>query len=54
MFDAAGRARRNKPIDEVVRVLRPGRRLVIADMPGTRKYHARLAELGMIDIKGGP
>ena len=45
-----GRARREKAIDEAVRVLRPGGRLMIADMWATRQYRAWLEELGMSDI----
>jgi arsenite methyltransferase len=45
-----GRAGREKAIDEAVRVLRPGGRLLIADMRGTRQYQARLAKIGMSDV----
>src|ERR1700752_545031 len=40
-----GRAGREKAIDEAVRVLRPGGRLMIADVRATRQYQARLAEI---------
>jgi SAM-dependent methyltransferase len=46
----AGRASRDKAIEEAVRVLRPGGRLLIADLWATRQYRTRLARLGMIDI----
>lgn len=45
-----GRAGREKAIDEAVRVLCPGSRLMIADVRATRQYQARLAELGMSDV----
>jgi len=45
-----GRAGRDRAIEEAVRVLRPGGRLMIADIWSTRRYCTHLAELGMIDI----
>ena len=45
-----GRAGRDRAIEEAVRVLRPGGRLLIADIWATGRYRARLAELGMIDV----
>jgi ubiquinone/menaquinone biosynthesis C-methylase UbiE len=45
-----GSAGREKAIDEAVRVLRPGGRLVIADVRATRQHQAQLAELGMKDV----
>jgi SAM-dependent methyltransferase len=45
--DQAGR---NKVIDEAVRVLRPGGRLLIADLAGARQYQSRLKEQGMGEI----
>ena len=44
---ATGRA---TAIDEAVRVLRPGGRLLIADLSNTRAYATRLVELGMSEI----
>jgi ubiquinone/menaquinone biosynthesis C-methylase UbiE len=41
---------REKAVDEAVRVLRPGGRLMIADIRGTRQHEARLAKLGMSDV----
>src|SRR5262245_19133771 len=43
----AGRAR---AILEAVRVLRPGGRLLIADIRGTRRHEQQLASLGMLDV----
>jgi arsenite methyltransferase len=45
-----GRAGRDRAIEEAVRVLRPGGRLMIADIWATRQYRTHLARLGMIDI----
>ncbi len=42
-----GRAGREKAINEAVRVLRPGGRLMIADIRGTRQHQVRLAKMGM-------
>ncbi|HEY1376088.1 MAG TPA: methyltransferase domain-containing protein [Gemmataceae bacterium] len=44
------RAGREKAIDEAVRVLRPGGRLMIADVRGTRQYQGRLVRVGMRDV----
>ncbi|MEO5799797.1 MAG: class I SAM-dependent methyltransferase, partial [Gemmatimonadales bacterium] len=44
------RAGREKAIDEAVRVLRPGGRLMIADIRATGQYQARLAAIGMGDV----
>jgi SAM-dependent methyltransferase len=45
-----GRAGRDRAIEEAVRVLRPGGRLLIADIWATGRYRARLVELGMTDV----
>jgi SAM-dependent methyltransferase len=50
IHNISGRAGRDKAIDEAVRVLRPGGRIMIADMRGTSQYQERLAELGMTEI----
>jgi ubiquinone/menaquinone biosynthesis C-methylase UbiE len=41
---------RKQAIDEAVRVLKPGGRLVIADFHETQRYGERLGELGMTDV----
>ena len=50
MHNVNGRAGRDKAIEEAVRVLRPGGRLLIADLWGTRQYAAHLTKLGMLDV----
>lgn len=47
-------AGRQLAIDEAIRVLRPGGRLVIADIMRTRDYARRLAELGSTDVVRRP
>ena len=44
------RAGRDKAIEEAVRVLRPGGRLMIADIRATRQYQQHLARSGMNDV----
>lgn len=44
------RTTREKAIDEAVRVLRPGGRLLITDVRATRSHERRLRELGMSDV----
>ncbi len=50
IHNISGRAGREKAITEAVRVLRPGGRLMIADVRGTRHYQAQLAKLGMSKV----
>jgi SAM-dependent methyltransferase len=50
LHNIKGRAGRCQAIDEAARVLRPGGRLMIADLWATRLYRARLADLGMVDV----
>ncbi len=45
-----GPAGRQKAVDEAVRVLRPGGRLLIADIRVTSQIEAHLARLGMSDV----
>src|SRR5215510_13821428 len=42
---------REKAIEEAVRVLRPGGRLMIADIFATRQYSAHLMKLGMRNVE---
>src|SRR5262245_7644177 len=46
-----GRISREKAIEEAVRVLRPGGRVMIADIFGTRQYSAHLMKLGMRNVE---
>jgi SAM-dependent methyltransferase len=50
IHNISGRAGREKAISEAVRVLRPGGRLLIVDVRGTRQHQAQLAKLGMYDV----
>jgi arsenite methyltransferase len=50
IHNVKGRARRARALEEAVRVLRPGGRLLIADLRCTSFYRGHLAKLGMIDI----
>jgi SAM-dependent methyltransferase len=50
IHNISGSAGRDKAVDEAVRVLRPGGRLMIADIRATSNYQARLAKLGMQGI----
>src|SRR5438874_10462276 len=45
-----GSAGREKAISEAVRVLRPGGRLMIADIRATRQHTAQLAKIGMAEV----
>jgi ubiquinone/menaquinone biosynthesis C-methylase UbiE len=50
VHNISGRAGREKAVSEAVRVLRPGGRLLIADVRATRHHQAQLAKMGMNDV----
>ncbi len=50
VHNVRGQAGRNKVMEEAVRVLRPGGRLMIADIGGTARYRDRLIQLGLRDV----
>jgi arsenite methyltransferase len=50
IHNISGSAGREKAIKEAVRVVRPGGRLMIADIRATRQHEAQLAKLGMSDV----
>ena len=50
IHNISGRAGREKAVDEAVRVLRPGGRLLIADIRATRHHQAQLTKIGMSDV----
>jgi ubiquinone/menaquinone biosynthesis C-methylase UbiE len=50
IHNISGRDGREKAIAEAVRVLRPGGRLLIADIRGTGQHKAQLAKIGMSDV----
>lgn len=50
IHNISGSAGREKAINEAVRMLRPGGRLMIADIQATRRHEVQLAKLGMSDV----
>ncbi len=50
IHNISGRSGREKAINEAVRVLRSGGRLMIADIRGTRQHQVQLGKIGMSDV----
>ena len=50
IHNISGSAGREKAITEAARVLRPGGRLMIADIRATRQHEGQLAKLGMSEV----
>ena len=50
VHNVKGRDGRRRALEEAVRVLRPGGRLMIADLLRTREYQEHLAALGMLHV----
>jgi ubiquinone/menaquinone biosynthesis C-methylase UbiE len=50
IHNISGSSGREKAVHEAVRVLRPGGRLLIADIRATGQHQAQLAKLGMNDV----
>jgi SAM-dependent methyltransferase len=51
IHNIGGPAGREKPVHEAAQVLRPGGRLLIADIQGTRQHHAQLAKTENLPLR---
>jgi SAM-dependent methyltransferase len=50
IHNVPGQEKRDRAIEEIVRVLRPGGRVAIADLRNIARYRERLVALGMADV----
>lgn len=50
IHNVKGKSGRNQVMEETIRVLRPGGRLMLADLFSTREYFTHLARFGMADV----
>ena len=50
IHNVPGQEKRDRAIEEIVRVLRPGGRVAIADLRNITRYRERLEALGMADV----
>jgi SAM-dependent methyltransferase len=51
IHNISDRAGRSRAIHEIARVLKPGGRLLIADLAGTEAYARQLQDLGLLDVR---
>ena len=50
IHNVPGQEKRDRAIEEIVRVLRPGGRVALADLRNIARYRERLEALGMADV----